>query len=144
MYEEKIFGGRCFTLKRNKNDNIDTLTINVSEPIEMVREIANSDQPGTEKIREYYSAKDIEWDKALYEVGLYLVENLLQMEIIMNTDIDVDFNLVDFNKDFEYEKCVKINNNFTILNFKVKKHGRSQSFIKDFIKIYNNNIKGSK
>lgn len=144
MYNEKILGGRYFTLKRNKNVNIDTLTINVSEPIEMVREIANSDQPGTEKIREYYSAKDIEWDKALYEVGLYLVENLLQMEIIMNTDIDVDFNLVDFNKDFEYEKCVKINNNFTILNFKVKKHGRSQSFIKDFIKIYNNNIKGSK
>ena len=100
MYNEKILGGRYFTLKRNKNVNIDTLTINVSEPIEMVREIANSDQPGTEKIREYYSAKDIEWDKALYEVGLYLVENLLQMEIIMNTDIDVDFNLVDFNKDF--------------------------------------------
>ena len=144
MYEEIKTGGRYFTLKRFKENDTDKLIISVSDVVEMVREIANSDQPGTEKIREYYSAKDIEWDKALYEVGLYLVENLLQMEIIMNTDIDVDFNLVDFNKDFEYEKCVKINNNFTILNFKVKKHGRSQSFIKDFIKIYNNNIKGSK
>lgn len=31
MYNEKTLGGRYFTLKGNKNDNMDTLTINVSD-----------------------------------------------------------------------------------------------------------------
>lgn len=140
MYSEKILGGRYFTLKRNKNDDIDTLLINVSEPMEMVREIANSGQSGTEKIKEYYSAKDIDWDKALYEVVLYLVENLLQMEIFMDTDINVDFTLIDFSRDFDYEKSIKINNSSTILKFSVKRHGWSQSFVKSFVKVYNNNL----
>lgn len=140
MYNEKILGGRYFTLKRNKNDDMDTLTINVSEPTEMVREIANSGQSGTEKIKEYYAAKDIDWDKALYEVALYLVENLLQMKIFMDTDINVDFTLIDFSRDFDYEKSIKINNSSTILKFSVKRHGWMQSFVKSFIKVYNNNL----
>lgn len=140
MREEIKFGGRYFTIKRNKNDDMDTLTINVSEPTEMVREIVNSNQSGTEKIKEYYSAKDIDWDKALYETAIYLVENLLQMKIFMDTDIDVDFTLVDFSRDFDYEKIVKINNISTILKFSVKRHGWKQSFVKSFIKVYNNNI----
>lgn len=140
MYNEKILGGRYFTLKRNKNDDIDTLTINVSEPTEMVREIVNSSQSGTEKIKECYSAKDIDWDKALCETAIYLVENLLQMKIFMDTDIDVDFTLVDFSRDFDYEKTVKINNSSIILKFSVKRHGWGQSFVRSFIKVYNNNI----
>ncbi len=138
MYDKIITGGRYFTLKKNIANGDSTITISVSDPIEMVKEFSNCKQYGIEKIKEYCLAAD--WSKALHEASLILVEQLMQMGIFVNTTIDVDNDAINFDLDFDYTRTIKVNNNSTIFNFTVRRHGWNKFFIVDFIKTYNENV----
>lgn len=138
MYDKIITGGRYFTLKKNIANGDSTITISVSDPIEMVKEFSNCKQYGIEKIKEYCVAVD--WSKALHEASLILVEQLMQMGIFVNTTIDVDNDAINFDLDFDYTRTIKVNNNSTIFNFTVRRHGCNKFFIVDFIKTYNENV----
>lgn len=138
MYKETVFGGRYFTVKRTNKDGVDALLINVSDVVEMIKEICISNVPRIEELRSHKNNSN--WNKAMEEVSLYLVDTIVNLDILMDIKFNINFDLVDWERDFDYNNTLILNTNSSVLKLSVKKHGWNSSFIKHFIRIYNQKL----
>lgn len=138
MFKEITFGGKYVTIIKTNKNNVDSLTIQVFDIVEMIKEIGNEDNPKAKTIKEWYTESN--WNNAVIDAVDYLVDSIIDLEIYLNIKIDVDYNLINWEKDFDYEKLVKINRNSVLLNFIVRKNAWCDKFVRTFVEKYNKKI----
>lgn len=143
MYEEKKFGGRNFTIKKTSEKGITTLIISISDLIETLREVIATNVPRVKEIAEYHDKHD--YKNAMEKLSKYLIDTMFNLSI-ENTDFifNINFDLINWDKDFDYEHTIKINSKTEILKFTVRKQAWNSTFIKCFVEDYNNYVKGEK
>lgn len=143
MYNEKIIGGKYFTLKRTLGGEEDKLYVNVSDVIEMSKELSKE----IDNIK-YGSLSDLcdssKWQEAIGIVVKFLIDELSTI----NNDFDILFNInldiTIFKREFKYKNTVECNNIFKTLELNVKDCSWQEFFVKVFVIEYNKTNKDKK
>lgn len=143
MYNEKKFGGRYFTIKRSDEKGISTFIISVSDLLETLKEVINTGTPRVKVIKESYASQD--YKKAMEELSKYFINTMDNLSIEnTNSIFSINFDLINWDRDFDYEHTIKVNSTTEILKFTVKDQAWSSTFIKCFVEDYNNYVKERK
>lgn len=137
MREEIKFGGRYFTIKRVKENNADTISISVSDPMEMLREITVEDNLLLRNTGLYRYNSRKQYVRAFNILAYLLVLKMKSMGMTNNLKFQYDELWKETNKDFTFEHYIKFMGKTKILKFDITKHNLSNLFIKMFIRYYN-------
>lgn len=131
MKKEITIGGRYFSLKRTEDKDGTRLYLLVEDVIEVVKEIGAKE----EKVKKY--VPDGDWKCAIEEVAKYLANVIDEHDMTIHRQINVDFDMIDWEKGFNYEDSVSINGDKAVITITTKRHGWLMKFVREFVNEYN-------